>query len=145
MESELAEAVTLLLRAGRQMQVTMARRLGIGETDVSALSHLVLAETPLGPAELGQRLGILSGSATVLVHRLVAAGHLTRDREGDDRRRVTLHTTAYAQAEVRQALRPLIAALAQISDRLDESDVRTVLAFLSELTATIHSYAQNQR
>ncbi|MDF2975489.1 MAG: hypothetical protein K0S40_217 [Actinomycetospora sp.] len=46
--------------------------------DYTAMSHVLAAEVPRGPFELGRRLGISSGSATELVDLLERAGHLPR-------------------------------------------------------------------
>ncbi|MGH3096208.1 MAG: MarR family winged helix-turn-helix transcriptional regulator [Streptosporangiales bacterium] len=134
-------AVRRLLQAGRQMQAGVARRLGVRVTDVAAVDHVVSAEQSLGPVELGHRLGIRSASSTVLVDRLVAAGHLHREPDPADHRRVRLQATEHAREEVREALRPLIDEVAGITDRLDEQQTATVLDFLEQVTAAMLGYA----
>ncbi|MFD5828593.1 MarR family winged helix-turn-helix transcriptional regulator [Lentzea sp. NPDC060358] len=138
---EVGLAVRRVLQAGREMQAAMARRLGVRITDVQAVDHVVSAEAPIGPVELGDRLGIRSASATVLVDRLVGAGHLTRARDPQDGRRVVLGATDHARDEVRQALTPLLHDVAAISGRLDDDQVATVLGFLAELTDALRDYA----
>jgi DNA-binding MarR family transcriptional regulator len=138
---QISLALRALLQAGRDLQTSMARRLGIGPTDVQAMNHLVSSGQPLGPVELGHRLGIRSASATVLVDRLEAAGHLTRERHPADRRRITLHPTDSAKIEVRAAIAPLIETIGRIADRLDEDQARTVLAFLTEATDAVREFA----
>lgn len=126
-----------LLRAGRQMQSAMARRLRLGETDLVAMDELVSSPQALGPVELGHRLGIRSASATVLVDRLEAAGHLRRQPHASDRRRVVLQVSDSARAEVGNTLTPLLVAIGEIADRLDACEAQVVLAFLQEVTATM--------
>lgn len=123
------------------MQAAMGRRLALGETDLNAMEELVEADEPLGPVELGNRLGIRSASATVLVDRLEEAGHLRRERHPSDRRRIRLHTTESARTEVRAALAPVIAAIDKIASRLDEEQSRVVLEFLSDVTDVMLTYA----
>lgn len=112
MAREIGLAVRALVLTDREMQLALARRLGVGLTDVRAMEELVGSTEPLGPVELGNRLGIRSASATVLVDRLAAAGHLERVRHPEDRRRITLHLTERARSEFRAALGPLLASIA---------------------------------
>lgn len=138
---EMGLAVRRTLQAGREMQAAMARRIGLRITDVQAVDQVVSAEGPFGTVELGDRLGIRSASATVLVDRLVNAGHLTRSEDPRDRRRVVLAATDHARAEVRQALAPLLQEVAAITGRLDDEQSAIVLAFLTDLTAAMRDYA----
>ncbi|MBE1531774.1 MarR family winged helix-turn-helix transcriptional regulator [Actinomadura algeriensis] len=67
--------------------------LGVHATDAFALLEIATAEqrgAPLSPARLGRRIALSSGAMTALLDRLEEAGHLTRTREGPDRRMVTL-------------------------------------------------------
>ncbi|GAB3892133.1 hypothetical protein GCM10029964_066440 [Kibdelosporangium lantanae] len=130
-----------MLQAGREMQAALARRVGVRVTDVQAVDHVVLADRPLGTVELGNRLGIRSASAAVLVDRLVTAGHLTRAPDPDDGRRVVLSATDHARQEVRDALAPLIEQVDVITNRLTEAEAATVMAFLTDVTAAMRSYA----
>jgi DNA-binding MarR family transcriptional regulator len=142
---EINLALRRVLQAGREMQSAMARRLGVRVTDVQAVDHVVSSADPLGPVELGNRLGIRSASATALVHRMVTAGHLERTPDPLDRRRVALRVTDHARDEVRLALTPLVDAVTEIADRLDDDQVRTVLGFLSDVTDAMHDYAAGGR
>jgi DNA-binding MarR family transcriptional regulator len=138
--ADLAVAVRMLMRAGRDMQGAMADRLGLGATDLLAMDEVIRGSESIGPVELGRRLGITSASATVLVDRLQAAGHLERRPHSADARRVTLHATSSALTEVRQAVRPLVEAVSRISEDLDQHDRRVVLDFLAAMTRALHEY-----
>jgi DNA-binding MarR family transcriptional regulator len=140
-EREVSMALRRLLQGGRSMQAALARRVGVRLTDVQAVDTVVSAGEPLGPVELGHRLGIRSASATALVDRLVTADHLARTPDPRDRRRVALIATEHARGEVRAALSPLIDDVAAITARLDDAQVATVLAFLNDVTAAMHGYA----
>lgn len=141
---EIASALRTMLQAGRQMHTALARRLDVRVTDVQAVDIVVSASEPIGPVELGNRLGIRSASATALVERLVVAEHMVREPDPRDGRRVTLAATEHARTEVRQALAPLLADLAAIAGRLDDAQADTVLTFLHETTAAIRGYATGQ-
>ncbi|MFZ5963171.1 MarR family winged helix-turn-helix transcriptional regulator [Thalassococcus sp. BH17M4-6] len=51
------------------------------------------AEAPLRVGEIGQRLGLGSNTLTPLLKRLEAAGYVTRRRDTDDERRVSVDLT----------------------------------------------------
>ena len=138
---EIGLALRRMLQAGREMQSSMAHRIGVRVTDIQAIDQVVSAAEPLGPVELGDRLGIRSASATALVDRLVAAGHLVREPDDRDRRRIALHATDHARDEVRQALAPLLERVAEITGRLSPEQTDTVLAFLHEVSAAMRDYA----
>ncbi|WP_020658952.1 MarR family winged helix-turn-helix transcriptional regulator [Amycolatopsis benzoatilytica] len=129
-----------VLQAGREMQAQLAHGLGLRVTDVQALDHLSSVSAPIGTVELGDRLGIRSASAAVLVDRLVAAGHLVREPDPEDRRRVILTPTAHGRAEVRAQLAPMLDALTDVIRRLEDDEAATVLRFLAEAAETMHSY-----
>jgi DNA-binding MarR family transcriptional regulator len=134
-------AVHRMLQVSREMHGALARRLGVRVTDVQAVDHVVFSTEPLGPVELGNRLGIRSASATALVDRMVAAGHLERARDPRDGRRVALRATDQTREQVRRALGPLVDRVSAIAARMDDDQVRTVLEFLDEVTEAMHEYA----
>ena len=142
---EAADGIQLSLRrmlqGGREMQSSLARQLGVRVIDVQAVDHVVSAEEPLGPVDLGNRLGIRSASATTLVDRLVAAGHLVREPHPADARRVALRATEHARYEVRQSLTPMLDEITAAIERLDHDQAATVSAFLHEVTAAMRDYA----
>ncbi|MCG3757156.1 MULTISPECIES: MarR family winged helix-turn-helix transcriptional regulator [Amycolatopsis] len=137
---DLSLAVRRLLQAGRGMQAALARKLSLRVTDVQALDQVVSSPEPIGPGELGTRLGITSASATVLVDRLAAAGHLARHADPGDRRRVHLEATDHAREDVRNALGPLLAEMEAITDRLEPEHVPVVLSFLDDVAAAMRAY-----
>lgn len=140
---ELGFAVRKLLRAGQQMQGAMAHRLGLGSNDLAAMDELVSSPQLLGPAELGNRLGIRSASATVLVDRLQQAGHLRREPHPSDRRRIALHPSESATSQVRATLMPLLSAIEDIDRNLSPDQSALVLAFLDDLTVAMNDFVRD--
>src|ERR687895_490001 len=64
----------------------MARRTGLGLSEMAALEHLQHAHGGLTPTELGRRLSLSSGAITALVDRLERTGHVERRANPADRR-----------------------------------------------------------
>ncbi|WP_176083834.1 MarR family transcriptional regulator [Martelella sp. HB161492] len=76
----------------------------LGLTYPQYLVMLVLWESAaLGVNEIGQRLGLDSGTLSPLLKRLEAAGHIVRKRADGDERRVVISLTPQGKALQKQA------------------------------------------
>jgi DNA-binding MarR family transcriptional regulator len=65
-------------------------------TDFRALLHVMVAETrgqPITSGELRQRMGVSGAAITYLVDRMMASGHITRQSDPGDRRKVLLRSS----------------------------------------------------
>lgn len=140
--SEPARALRKVQQAGIEANQELARRLGVGMTDVAALEHLSAATSPLGPVELGHRLGIRSASATALVDRLEQSGHVRRQPRPDDRRRVALVASEQSAQQVLAALSPLLTDIDAAAARLTEAEAAAVTRFLGEAAEAMRRYAR---
>ncbi|AXO33168.1 transcriptional regulator MarR family [Micromonospora sp. B006] len=138
--SEASRALRDVLRIAGDTRAALARRLGLNATDAAAIDHLVSSPEPLGPVELGNRLGIRSASATTLVDRLVQAGHVARTPHPYDRRRLSLQVTESAVGEVLEALRPLLVGVDRAVSRLTPEQAEATAAFLREVTDVMRDY-----
>lgn len=138
--SEAARALREVLRLAGDTRAALARRLGFGTTDAAAIDHLVSSTEPLGPVELGNRLGIRSASATTLVDRLVQAGHVERAPHPHDRRRLSLRVTERAVTEVLDAHRPMLAGIERAVARLTPEQAEATTAFLREVAEVMREY-----
>lgn len=134
MAHDLAWALHHLAVAAAAVDVSLARRLRLNPVDYQAMKHLMTATTALGPVELGALVGLTSGSATGLVDRLERAGHLRREPDPRDRRRLVLHPTAQALAATVEALRPLEDAVERITHGYTAKEREVVGRFLREIT-----------
>jgi DNA-binding MarR family transcriptional regulator len=119
----------------------MAYRLRLGVTDLAALDHLLQSPLPLGPVELGHRLGISSASATTLVDRLEEAGHIIRTDDPADRRRQALVVTKHARTEARGALGPMIDALQRAAEELTAEEADAVARYLERAAEIMDAHA----
>lgn len=132
----LTHEIRLLMQAGHEATVGLAERLELGTTDVMALDLLDL-EGPMGPALLARKLGIRTASATALVDRLEASGHVERVRDPDDRRRVAVVPTAKTQVAAITALAPMLERVDAVGRALSAADGRVILAYLAAATAAL--------
>ncbi len=143
MPENVPDALRALMWSVHDAEAALARRMGVGITDVQALQ--VLTGRATGTVELGESLGIRSASATALADRLQAAGHLRRAPHPTDGRRVVLQLTEPARVEVLAALRPLLDAVDAVVADLDETERAVVHRFLRRATAAVTEFAAGAR
>lgn len=113
---------------------------GLHRTDASALLAVLRAERdgePLTPGRLGAELGLSSGATTAAVDRLERLGHLHRRRDDVDRRRVTLHHDAAAEALGRAWFGPLARRITAELDDYDADELALLTGFLERMTAAV--------
>ena len=124
----------------------LAAWLRLPGSDATALGQITWAAesgTPLSPAQLSRLLGMTTGATTILLNRLETAGHIRRSRESTDRRRVTLRPAPAAREHARRFVAVAGAEIAATLHAVDPADLRTVAAFLAEISASIS--AANRR
>jgi len=141
-----AEPETYQLRvlqtAMSDAESAMARRLGLGHSDIAAMTHLASARQPVGPGWLSARLGLTPAAATELVDRLQRVGHVSRQRDSTDRRRVNLIPTESALDEVHGQLRPLMDAIDCVAEEFSVGERAAIRRFLNEATAIYEDFAR---
>jgi DNA-binding MarR family transcriptional regulator len=124
-----------------QHAAAMARRMGLGVTDLHALEHLSRVE--LTPKQLGERLFVSPGAITALVDRLERAGHLERVANPRDRRSFLLRTTSSGREAMVAQVLPLASEVDRIAAGLSEQELAAVEGFLREVTAATARQAQS--
>jgi DNA-binding MarR family transcriptional regulator len=121
-------------RLTSEFERKLARILGIGPTDLAAMTHLMEAG-PLSPSELARRLSITTAAATLLVHRLEGAGHATRAPHEDDRRRIVVTPASDSVQRAADELLPVVAGVAQASSGFAPDEVAVIERFLESVIA----------
>lgn len=126
------------------LNLALGRAMGIGANDVWALERLRV-EGPLGPVELGHRLGgMRSASATALVDRLEAAGHVERRRHPSDRRRLVVVPTERAGKVGEEAFAPLARGLDEAAADLTAEERAAVARYLDRVTEEINAFNESR-
>lgn len=136
-EREMLRAVRDLVAADRLMRRDMGRRMGLGETDMRAVRH-VMAAASLGllttPHDLADHLGVTTAATTTLLDRLGTTGHLERIPHPTDRRSKVVVATAHAYAEARAHLTSTHDRMRAAAARVPAASRPAFVAFLRELT-----------
>ncbi len=105
-------------------------------TDVRALIQLLdagRAGIAATPGWLGGQLGLNSAGTTALIDRLEAAGHLRRERDPADRRRVLLVVEEQAVELGWAFFGPLFAAMRTAMREFSAGELATVQTFLTSM------------
>jgi len=134
-------ALRTLQTAMTDAETALARRMRLGQTDMAAMTHVASARQPVGPCWLSARLGLTPAAATELVDRLEKVGHLARERDRSDRRRVNLIPTASSLIEVNDHLRPLLDAVDAVAEEFDDDERAAILRFLTEVSAIYEAFS----
>jgi DNA-binding MarR family transcriptional regulator len=139
---EIGVATRRLDVALSSLRVTLARRLGVSQPELAAITH-VSAAGDLGPTELAHRLDVTTGAVTALVDRLAERGHLVRQPHPADRRRLELHVTPHARDEVLRHILPLSADIRALADTFSAEERDAIGRFLEELAAIVQRHAEH--
>lgn len=125
---QLAEAAALRRARGT---------LGVSDTDLSALRHLLDAEgrdESVTARQLAATVGISPAGATFLIDRLERDGYVRRERHADDRRSVQIVSTVSPGSEVRRALARIELPVEQVVSTLGSAEVQAIASFLDAAT-----------
>jgi DNA-binding MarR family transcriptional regulator len=111
------------------MDAAFFESLGVNRTDGRCLD--VIDQRPgLTAGELAATVGLSAGALTTALDRLEARGFVTRTRDPDDRRRVTLKLTPEANRLAWEAYGPLGELGRPVIENLSDRDLAAVIRFL---------------
>ncbi|WP_262282601.1 MarR family winged helix-turn-helix transcriptional regulator [Micromonospora sp. MA102] len=116
---------------------------GLNATDLHALIAVMDAELlgdPITPGRLGEALHLSSGSVTALVDRLERGGHIRRDRDTADRRKVLLHYADRGATLARSFFGPLGRRTDEVMDRFSDDELAVVHRFLAEMVVSMREH-----
>ena len=137
LESRLAADIRAITAGSDRLGRIFANMHHISNNDLDALLHVIVAESagaPLTAGDMRQRLGVSAPAVTYVIDRMIASGHIRRETDPADRRKVILRYSDHGLQVARQFFGPLgghmQAAMAAFPDQ-DLVAARRVLAALS--------------
>jgi DNA-binding MarR family transcriptional regulator len=110
LESQIAADLRILTAESEQIGRVFAVVHDVRPTDFRALLHVMVAETTgqaITSGELRQRMGLSGAAITYLVDRMMASGHITRQSDPGDRRKVILRYSESGLDTARAFFAPL--------------------------------------
>ncbi|WP_051133045.1 MarR family winged helix-turn-helix transcriptional regulator [Nocardia paucivorans] len=109
-EADIAEDLRALTAISEQLGQVFAQANDLRPTDFRALTHISTADAegrPLTAGQLGSLLGLSSAAITYLVERMITSGHIRRETDPGDRRKVILRYAEHGSAVASSFFGPL--------------------------------------
>lgn len=144
--SAIAQQVRTLALLSEHIGHAFAASQGLHPTDFRALSLIYEHEragTPLTASALATAMDLSPGAVTYSIDRLAASGHVWRDRDEADKRRVVLRFAPHGQEVAAGFFGPLGAAHSRAFEKYSEAELATCLRFLGDVTAALMVFGEH--
>lgn len=145
LEQQIAYDVRALNADASRLERVFSKLHNVKVNDLDALRHIVVAEVdghPLSSSELRRRLGVSAAAVTYLVDRMIEAGHVRRESDPTDRRRVILRYSEHGMEVAQDFFRPLRAHTRVAMAELSDDDLAVAHRVLTAMSTAMHSYHQ---
>lgn len=116
----------------RETALHLSTAMGINQTDLALMEQLI-THGPLSPNELATRLSVTTAGITLIIDRLERAGHVTRVRQRDDKRRVLVHPVQASVAQTYRHIAPMLNGLDAVLSNLSATQRTTIEHFLKQV------------
>lgn len=116
----------------REAASQLGAALGINQTDLAAMEQL-MTDGPLPPTELAARLSVTTAGITQVIDRLEHAGHVVRERQVGDKRRVLVRPVQASIARTYEHIAPMLNGLDAVLQALDPHDRGVIEQFLGRV------------
>ncbi|MCB0939740.1 MAG: winged helix-turn-helix transcriptional regulator [Mycobacterium sp.] len=115
----------------------------LSANDFRALLHIMVAENggqPLTAGELRARMGVSGAAITYLVERMIESGHVRRESDPADRRKVMLRYADHGVAVAREFFTPLADHLQHALADLPDEDLEAARRVFSAVATAMHGF-----
>ena len=151
LESQISADLRVMAAESDQIGRLFATAHDVRPTDFRALLHVMVAETagePITSGELRQRMGLSGAAITYLVDRMTASGHIMRESDPGDRRKVVLRYSGSGLNTARAFFMPLgmhtRGAMADLPDADLAAARRVFTALIEGMRRYQHELASRQ-
>jgi DNA-binding MarR family transcriptional regulator len=131
-DDDLRDRLRVLTTQQQQFERNLARRLAVDAAGLAAMERLV-SDGPATPTELAQHLEISTAATTLVVERLAAAGHVTREPHPSDGRKVIVRAAPRSAEAAYGHVALLLERTAELDESLSPADRATVTSFLDRI------------
>ena len=146
LEGRIAADVRALAAESEQIGRAFAGLHDLGPNDFRALVHIMVADDggrPLTAGELRARMGLSGAAITYLVERMIASGHVRRESDPADRRKVLLRYDEHGMTVARAFFTPLGEHTAAALAALPDGDLVAAHRVFGALTAAMHNFSHD--
>jgi DNA-binding MarR family transcriptional regulator len=121
-----------VIRHSAEYSRMVGDQLDVNQTDFEAMEHLI-SHGPTPAGNLAKAVGISPGSATVMIDRLVALGHVSREPNPNDRRGVVVSPNPRSVAKAWMHISPIVRASEGALDSLSASERKAIETYLEKM------------
>lgn len=143
LEDIISADVRMLSAESDQIGRIFAARHHVTPNDFRALLHVMIADTggrPLTSGELRDRMGVSGAAITYLVERMLTSGHIRRESDPHDRRKVILRYGERGMAVAREFFAPLAEHCHDAMAELPDEDLRAAHRVFTALVQAMQAY-----
>lgn len=143
MEALVVADVQALTAQSDQIGHAFAARHGLSDNDFRALLHVMVAETggePLAAGGLRARMGMSGAAITYLVERMITSGHVLREPDPTDRRKVKLRVADHGTEVAREFFTPLAQHLTDTLAELPDADLEAAHRVFRAIVAAMAAF-----
>jgi MarR family transcriptional regulator, organic hydroperoxide resistance regulator len=143
LEALIAADVRALAAESEQIGRVFAGLHDLTPNDFRALVHIMVADsagTPLTSGDLRKRMGVSGAAITYLVERMIASGHIRRESDPADRRKVILRYDDHGMAVARAFFTPLGDHTSEAMADLPDADLAAAHRVFGALTAAMRTF-----
>lgn len=137
---EVVRLTQLLVVEGNKFMAAFAALHRLHHTDAEALGRVLVAQesgTPMTAGALAAELGLTTGAITAVVDRLERAGHLSRVRHEQDRRKVLLQHSSEGRALADDFFEPVRRRSDLVMDQFSPTELEVVRRYLAATGAAV--------
>lgn len=143
LEAQISADLRVMTAESEQIGRVFAAAHDVRPTDFRALLHVMVAETagtPITSGELRQRMGLSGAAITYLVDRMMASGHIIRQSDPADRRKVILRYSDSGSATAKAFFAPLGAHTHKAMADLPDADLAAASRVFTKLIEAMRAY-----
>ncbi|MGI4983705.1 MAG: MarR family winged helix-turn-helix transcriptional regulator [Janthinobacterium lividum] len=122
----------------REVEKDLGAALGINLTDLAAMEQLI-SHGPLPPTDMAARLKVTTAGMTQIIDRLERAGHVVREKQRDDKRRVLVRPLPDSVSRTYTLLAPMLQGLDALVQTVSAADRAVIETFLDRVIAIYRS------
>ena len=145
LESRLSADLRALTAQSDRIGRIFAEMHGLSANEFHALLHIMVAEgtgAGLSAGQLQQRIGLTQSGITHLVDRMITAGHIRRDTDPADRRKVILRYEDHGMEVARTFFTHLGAANREAMAGLTDLELASAHQVIEALTRAMDDFSQ---
>jgi DNA-binding MarR family transcriptional regulator len=145
LESQITADLRILTAESERIGRVFAVAHDVRPTDFRALLHVMVAETtgrPITSGGLRQQMGLSGAAITYLVDRMIASGHITRQSDPGDRRKVILRYSESGLDTARAFFAPLGLHARNAMADLPDADLAAAHRVFTALIESMRRYQE---